>query len=92
MQLESGPRRALGAGVAGFVFGAGWTPCIGPVLGSLLTLASARASMGNGMLLLAFYSLGLALPFLAAAMATGRFLNTSKGSAAGCRPWKKRRA
>ncbi|MGH7469500.1 MAG: cytochrome c biogenesis protein CcdA [Longimicrobiales bacterium] len=79
LQLESRPRSALGAGLAGFVFGAGWTPCIGPVLGSLLTLAGARANMGNAMFLLAFYSLGLALPFLAAALATGRFLNKSKG-------------
>ncbi len=78
LQLESRPAGVLGAGAAGVVFGAGWTPCIGPVLGTLLTYSSARASLGNGLFLLSFYSLGLALPFLAAAFATGKFLNTSK--------------
>jgi cytochrome c-type biogenesis protein len=78
MQLESRPAGVVGAGAAGVVFAAGWTPCIGPVLGTLLTYSSARANLGNGLFLLTFYSLGLALPFLAAAMATGTFLNTSK--------------
>ena len=77
-RMESRPATALGAGVAGVVFGAGWTPCIGPVLGALLTYASTRDSLGNGLFLLSFYSAGLALPFLAAALATGTFLNTSK--------------
>jgi cytochrome c-type biogenesis protein len=78
VQLESKPMGYLGAGLAGIVFGAGWTPCIGPVLGTLLTYASARANLGTGMLLLACYALGLALPFLAAAFATGAFLSTSR--------------
>ncbi|HEX6558456.1 MAG TPA: cytochrome c biogenesis protein CcdA [Longimicrobiales bacterium] len=78
VQIQSRPMGYLGAGLAGIVFGAGWTPCIGPVLGTLLTYASARASLGSGMLLLAAYALGLALPFLAAAFATGAFLNTSR--------------
>jgi cytochrome c-type biogenesis protein len=77
-QLESRPAGVLGAGVAGMVFGAGWTPCIGPVLGALLTYAMTRDQLGNGLFLLSFYSLGLALPFLAAALATGTFLGTSK--------------
>jgi cytochrome c-type biogenesis protein len=59
--------RALG-GLApfglGVVFAAGWTPCIGPVLGSILLYASASANAGKGMLLLALYTLGFALPFL----------------------------
>lgn len=79
MQLEAKPLGIMGAVVAGIVFGAGWTPCIGPVLGTLLTYASARANLGTGMLLLTFYSLGLALPFLAAAYGTSAFLTTSKG-------------
>ncbi|MEX2284052.1 MAG: cytochrome c biogenesis protein CcdA [Gemmatimonadota bacterium] len=78
MQLESKPAGVLGAGVAGLVFGAGWTPCIGPVLGALITMSAVRADMGNGLVLLGFYSLGLAIPFLAAAMMTGAFLNSSK--------------
>ena len=79
VQLGAKPVGYLGAGVAGIVFGAGWTPCIGPVLGTLLTYASARANLATGMVLLTSYALGLALPFLAAAWATGAFLNTSRG-------------
>ncbi len=78
MQLNNKPAGMLGAGVAGVVFGAGWTPCIGPVLGALLTYASARASLGMGMALLLAYSVGLAVPFVLAALATGKFLQTSK--------------
>lgn len=79
MQLSERPVGMVGAVVAGVVFGAGWTPCIGPVLGTLLTYASARANLASGMLLLASYALGLAIPFLLAAWATGAFLNTSRG-------------
>ena len=79
VHMESKPVGYLGAGLAGVVFGAGWTPCIGPVLGTLLTYASARANLATGMFLLLCYSIGLAVPFLAAAYATGAFLNTSRG-------------
>jgi cytochrome c-type biogenesis protein len=78
LNLESKPAGVIGAGLAGVVFGAGWTPCIGPVLGTLFTYASVRGSMTSGMVLLGFYSLGLAVPFLLAALAFGQFLNTSK--------------
>ena len=78
VQMDSRPVGNLGAGLAGVVFGAGWTPCIGPVLGTLLTYASARANLAGGMLLLLAYALGLAIPFMAAAWATGWFLNTQK--------------
>jgi cytochrome c-type biogenesis protein len=78
LQIESKPAGVIGAGAAGVVFGAGWTPCIGPVLGALLTYASTRATLARGMSLLLFYSIGLAIPFLLAALATGSFLNTSK--------------
>lgn len=77
LQLQSKPG-LIGAGIAGFVFGAGWTPCIGPVLGTVLTLASVRANTGTALFLLGFYSLGLAVPFILAALMTGTFLNTSK--------------
>jgi len=56
------------------VFGAAWTPCIGPILGAILTLAATRSSVGQGTALLAVYSLGLALPFLLTAFALDRFL------------------
>ena len=78
LQLNNKPAGLLGAGVAGVVFGAGWTPCIGPVLGTLLTYASARAQLGTGMVLLLFYSVGLALPFVLAALATGKFIAASR--------------
>ncbi len=78
VQMQSRPAGYLGAVAAGVVFGAGWTPCIGPVLGALLTYASTRATMASGMLLLGAYALGLAVPFLLAAFATGTFLGASR--------------
>ena len=55
-------------------FGAGWTPCIGPVLGAILGLAATSQDLGRGILLLAAYSSGLAVPFLIAAVALDSFL------------------
>jgi cytochrome c-type biogenesis protein len=77
-QLSHSPRGYFGASVAGMAFAAGWTPCIGPVLGALWTLASVRATMWGALLLPGGYSLGLAVPFVLAALATGRFLETSR--------------
>lgn len=68
----------LGAYIVGFAFGAGWTPCIGPVLAGILTLAAARGTVGDGMLLLAAYSAGLAIPFLLATVALDRFVVASR--------------
>jgi cytochrome c-type biogenesis protein len=78
LQLTSGPQGYFGASVAGMVFAAGWTPCIGPVLGTLWTWASVGATMWGAIVLLGGYSLGLAVPFLLAALATGRFLHASR--------------
>lgn len=78
LHLESRPAGILGAVAVGVVFGAGWTPCIGPVLGAVLTYAGTRGSMWGGLLLLFFYSLGLAIPFLLAALLTRQFLNASQ--------------
>ncbi len=61
----------LGVGAA---FGAGWTPCIGPVLGAILTLAGTQDTVWLGVLLLSVYSLGLAIPFLISALALDLFL------------------
>ena len=58
--------------IAGAAFGIAWTPCIGPTLGAILSAAAASPSEGRGALLLAFYSAGLAIPFLATALAFGR--------------------
>jgi cytochrome c-type biogenesis protein len=54
----------IGAFIAGMAFSAGWTPCIGPILGSILIIAGNQHTVGQGVLLLTFFSAGLALPFL----------------------------
>jgi cytochrome c-type biogenesis protein len=63
-----------GAYVMGLAFAFGWTPCIGPVLATVLTLAANEASLGAGVRLLLVYSLGLGIPFVLAAIAIGPFL------------------
>lgn len=68
------PLGYLGTVLVGIAFGAGWTPCIGPILGSILIYTSSTADLGRGLLLLFMYSLGLAIPFLIAALAIDRFL------------------
>ncbi|NUQ94152.1 MAG: cytochrome c biogenesis protein CcdA [Gemmatimonadaceae bacterium] len=72
--LADKPVGYLGSVLVGVAFGAGWTPCIGPVLGGILSLASASASMSRGVALLFAYSAGLAIPFLLAALAIERFI------------------
>ena len=62
--------RPLSAYLLGLAFAFGWTPCIGPILGAILTVGAASASMADGVALLAIYSLGLGIPFLAAAVFT----------------------
>jgi len=71
-------KHGMGALVLGAAFAFGWTPCIGPILGAILAVAGAQAEMMRGILLLATYSLGLAIPFLLAALATDSFLRWSK--------------
>ena len=75
LHLEQKPVGFLGSMLVGMAFGAGWTPCIGPVLGAILGLAATSADLPRGMLLLAVYSAGLAVPFLIAAVAVERFLD-----------------
>jgi cytochrome c-type biogenesis protein len=58
----------------GFAFAFGWTPCIGPILATVLALAATRETVGQGIFLLAFYSAGLAIPFLITALGIGGFL------------------
>lgn len=74
LHLERKPVGFLGSGLVGMAFAAGWTPCIGPVLGGILGLAAAQDSLRSGVGLLAVYSLGLAVPFLLAAVAVDAFL------------------
>jgi cytochrome c-type biogenesis protein len=73
-QSEGKPASVVAAYVMGLAFAFGWTPCIGPVLGPILTLAGGRETVGEGALLLAAYSLGLGIPFLVAALFSGAFM------------------
>ncbi len=74
-RLDLERSRAFGRGasfVMGAAFAAGWTPCVGPILGSILTMAGSASSVGQGALLLVVYSLGLGVPFIAVALLFGR--------------------
>ena len=62
----------------GMAFAFGWTPCIGPILGSILLLASTESNITKGIILLIFYSLGLALPFVISGYLIQRFMLFSK--------------
>jgi len=69
-----GSSTPIGAFVIGFAFAFGWTPCVGPVLTVILTFAAAQDSITKGIVLLAIYSMGLAVPFLLTALGVERFL------------------
>ena len=69
LHLERKPVGYLGSVLVGIAFGAGWSPCIGPILGGILSLAATEADLSRGMTLLVAYSAGLAVPFLVAAYA-----------------------
>jgi cytochrome c-type biogenesis protein len=73
------PTGPVGAGLVGAAFAFGWTPCVGPILGGILTLAGARETVLDGVGLLVVYSLGLGLPFLLAAWSLERFLGAMRG-------------
>jgi cytochrome c-type biogenesis protein len=73
-RLKSKPTGAVGSLVVGIAFGAGWTPCIGPILGSILLYASLETTMLQGALLLGTYALGLGIPFVGASVALNWFL------------------
>jgi cytochrome c-type biogenesis protein len=74
VHLAEKPLGYLGTVVVGIAFGAGWSPCLGPILGAILALAANSGDLSRGLLLLFCYSLGLAVPFLVAALAVDRFL------------------
>jgi len=71
---KSKPLSPLGSFVVGLAFAFGWTPCIGPILGGILTLAANQDTMGKGIMLLSSYSLGLGIPFLVTAVSFNTFL------------------
>lgn len=73
-QTETRPAGLLGAYAVGLAFAFGWTPCIGPVLATILTIAASEQDLTRGAGLLAIYSAGLGIPFLLAAAGVGTFL------------------
>ena len=72
------PRGMLGSYAIGLAFALGWTPCIGPILGAILAVAAAEESVAKGAFLLAIYSAGLGVPFLAAAYGINGFMGFMK--------------
>jgi len=73
-ELEKKPLGYIGSFLVGVVFAAGWTPCVGPILSTILLYASTSKSFTTGVILLASYSLGLGIPFLLASLAFNSFL------------------
>jgi cytochrome c-type biogenesis protein len=78
MHFEKRPVGYLGSFLIGTAFAAGWTPCVGPVLGAILAYASTTESMSSGVMLLSAYSLGLGLPFFLTAFGMDTFLSYFK--------------
>ena len=74
VHLARRPTGRAGSVLVGMAFGAGWTPCVGPVLASILLYAGMQGTMGEGLLLLLVYALGLGIPFFVAAVAVNSFL------------------
>ncbi|MFT3973894.1 MAG: cytochrome c biogenesis protein CcdA [Amaricoccus sp.] len=80
-RLEAGgePGTPLGAYVFGLAFAFGWTPCIGPVLGTILSVAMQQGSTGRGLLMMGAYALGLGIPFVLTAVFLGRAMRLMRG-------------
>jgi cytochrome c-type biogenesis protein len=76
--ISKGPTGYLGAFLIGMSFAAGWTPCIGPILGTILIYAGSQASASYGLKLLSVYSLGLAVPFIISTLAINLFFNYTR--------------
>lgn len=77
-QVQRKPAGVLGSAFVGAAFAVGWTPCVGPILGSILALAASAGQTKTGILLLLIYSVGLGIPFFLSAIATERFLLLSR--------------
>lgn len=76
-QSQRKPAGPIGALLVGIAFAFGWTPCIGPILAGILVVAGSRETIGEGVLLLAVYSLGLGVPFLLTSLAIDRFFSVA---------------
>lgn len=77
VQTSRKPATPLGALIVGMAFGFGWTPCIGPILSGILTIAGSKSTVSEGVLLLGVYSAGLGVPFFLTALAIDRFFTAS---------------
>ena len=77
IQTSTRPTNPFGAMLVGIAFAFGWTPCIGPILGGILTIAGSRETVSEGMILLAVYSAGLGIPFILTALAVDKFFAAS---------------
>ena len=77
VQTSRKPATPLGALLVGLAFAFGWTPCIGPILGGILTIAGSKSTVGEGVLLLGVYSAGLGVPFLLTSIAVDKFFLAS---------------
>jgi len=75
IHLKAKPTNLFGSFLIGSVFALGWSPCIGPILASILTYAATQETLSQGILLLGLYSLGMGVPFLLTALAINTFLN-----------------
>lgn len=74
LTIKHKPAGYIGSFVVGIIFAAGWTPCIGPILAAILTLAATEENVSEGIILLLLYSLGLGIPFLLSSLAMHQFL------------------
>jgi cytochrome c-type biogenesis protein len=79
--LHNKPLGFLGSYLVGLTFAAGWTPCVGPILSSILLFASTQQDIWSGLFLLLAYSLGMGLPFLVCSLALNTFLSTFRKTA-----------
>jgi cytochrome c-type biogenesis protein len=78
VQTQRKPAGPVGAMLVGIAFAFGWTPCIGPILGGILAIAGSKNSVGEGVTLLAVYSLGLGIPFLITSLAINQFFGAAR--------------
>ncbi len=79
LEVKTGQATFIGAYLIGLAFGFAWSPCVGPVLATILNLAATRDSVWEGVILLAFFSAGLGIPFILAGWFTNVFLGMMKG-------------
>jgi cytochrome c-type biogenesis protein len=79
INLKDKPAGYFGSLLVGITFAVAWTPCVGPILGAILAIAGTTADVGRGILLLAVYAGGLALPFFLSAVAVNSFFEFSRG-------------